>query len=221
LRALLILVLVVCAVIATYARLHDRLRRFVPMVRSRASPKQIDATVYSRPPAPRRRRPPTSPPLPPPPPLPAWHTVLSHDAEEQVLLEALRAQPDDAATRLVYADLLEQRGQLERAQFVRGTPMRLADRVVLATADDTWRAITSCAPIACPRDDCPGTWSALEPSSIDETLRRCRTCDQAVRHCRGAHASRKATARGELLVIELIPPRPLEREVGLHFDLKE
>lgn len=143
---------------------------------------------------------------PPPPPPPVWHAVLSPVSDEQTLLETLRAHPDDAATRLVYGDLLESRGRFAEAQFVRGAQLRTDERERLAQLEPSWRAITSCAPIACSRDDCPGTWSSLEPSPNDETLRTCRACEKTVRHCDGEAAS-AALARGELLVIEILPRR--------------
>lgn len=41
------------------------------------------------------------------------------DAIEQRLLDDIRQQPSDAATRAVYADWLEERGELARAEFLR------------------------------------------------------------------------------------------------------
>lgn len=160
----------------------------------------------------------------PAPPPPVWHTVLSRDAEEQAFLVALRAEPGDAGTRMVYADLLESRGELARAGFVRGAPMRLDYFLALAQTAPGWRAVTSCSRVGCPREDCPGAWSALAPSPIDETLRSCRTCDKAVRHCTGRQDTIDAIARGELVVVELAPPPPPPppaHEQKLDFDLSD
>jgi uncharacterized protein (TIGR02996 family) len=56
--------------------------------------------------------------------------VGSVDPTERSLLDALAAQPDDVGTRLVYADHLEQRGELARAEALRAeasTAAPLAD----------------------------------------------------------------------------------------------
>lgn len=39
--------------------------------------------------------------------------------EDQAFLQAIAEQPDDDAPRLIYADYLEERGQVERAEFIR------------------------------------------------------------------------------------------------------
>jgi uncharacterized protein (TIGR02996 family) len=46
-------------------------------------------------------------------------TARCSDRDEEPLLRALAADPSDHATRIVYADLLEQRGQLARAEYLR------------------------------------------------------------------------------------------------------
>ena len=40
-------------------------------------------------------------------------------SDEQALLRAIRAAPEDDTVRLVYADWLEENGQPERAEFIR------------------------------------------------------------------------------------------------------
>jgi uncharacterized protein (TIGR02996 family) len=40
-------------------------------------------------------------------------------SDEEALLRAIWAEPDDDAPRLVYAEWLEENGQSERAEFIR------------------------------------------------------------------------------------------------------
>ncbi len=112
---------------------------------------------------------------PPEPPPPRWSVELSSDPTERAFLEALRAKPDDEATRVVYADWLEQRGD-PRAALVR-------DRKAPLAGDADWRRIAACARVQCGRSNCWGEWHTFEAIENDEQLRRCQNCELAVRYC--------------------------------------
>src|SRR3569833_3213422 len=82
------------------------------MWKDRKQRSRIRRMIYGRP-APSR----VPPPRLPPPPLPA--DALAQDKSEAQLIEEVR----DDATRMVYADWLEQRGELIKASYVRGQPV--------------------------------------------------------------------------------------------------
>jgi uncharacterized protein (TIGR02996 family) len=108
-----------------------------------------------------------------PPPHAQFRTKLAAAPQEQEFLEKLRAHPDDAATRLVYADWLEQHGELAEARLVRG------DDVI--AGDSLWRAIASRPPIQrCANTACPGRWDQLAARRDDERMRTCGTCEKPV-----------------------------------------
>jgi uncharacterized protein (TIGR02996 family) len=92
-------------------------------------------------------------------PPPVWRAPpeLADDPTEQQLLAQLRDAPGDPATRLVYADWLEQRGEPGRAALVRHTGWPDA----LLHGTPAWRAIVAAAPIEdCTEPGCPAGWHA-------------------------------------------------------------
>jgi uncharacterized protein (TIGR02996 family) len=117
---------------------------------------------------------------------PVESNYVPRDAIEDGLLRAVAA--DDAASRVVYADWLEERGDAERAELTRlldaaaSPPSRRA--LELATRTDAcWRARVARSPIErCGRDDCPKRWSALAPTEHDGE-RRCHACHADVPYC--------------------------------------
>lgn len=142
-----------------------------------------ETIMLRNPPAPRRQ---IEPPTPPPIPRSRWRTVLSSDPTEQSFLVAIRARPDDSA-RAVYADWLEERGDSQRATFVRHEG-RLTDRRLLLGADDAeWRTIVSRTKPECARADCSGRWDTFAADPTDEQLRTCQNCALAVRYCATQH----------------------------------
>jgi uncharacterized protein (TIGR02996 family) len=178
------------------------------------------APTFQPPPVP--FRPPAVAPImiePPAPPEPVWHVVLSTDPAEQQLLEALRARPDDADTRLVYGDWLETRGDTARAQFVRGATLTTAEHDALVPVAPVWKAIASCSQIACARQTCPRRWSALAASPNDEARRTCHACLRVVHHCATFHELRDARDRGEMIVDDIITPSPPRQR--LDFDVSD
>jgi uncharacterized protein (TIGR02996 family) len=118
-----------------------------------------------------------APPLSPTP----WRAVLSDDPAEHGFLVPLRARPGDEGVRMVYADWLEQRGEVDGAQFVRHEGL-----VTQAVGDPSWRSIVSRGNIArCHQEGeaCPKRWDKLEARADDERGRTCATCHEVVRYC--------------------------------------
>jgi len=121
---------------------------------------------------------------------------------------AVRDAPDDLATRMVYADWLEQRGQVGKAEVVRlladppaeGTEemARLRDTVEGLPAD--WVATISRAPIdKCAvefRFQCPRAWDALATTDLAD-VRHCSQCDRQVFFCSSLEDVRTRGRRGE------------------------
>jgi uncharacterized protein (TIGR02996 family) len=147
---------------------------------------------------PRRAPPPT-----PPPPPPTIADVSLSDPAEHTLLAELRGDPANESTRLVYADLLEARGELARAQFVRGD--RDADPLeLIETSDFAWRTILSRDRIRCwGNESCPRTWDALAPCIDDDRRRDCASCRKPVRYCATIAEERACGERGECGVIDV------------------
>jgi uncharacterized protein (TIGR02996 family) len=125
---------------------------------------------------------------------PRWTTA---DATEAQLFEVLRDHPEDRSARLVYADHLEQRGELARAAYVReprnrpvGTPMW---RAVLA-AD----AVHRCARLGL---HCPARWAELAPTA-DDHVRTCADCARPVYYVTSIADARARGTRGDAIVLD-------------------
>ncbi len=136
---------------------------------------------------------------------------------EAALLDALRKEPGDVATRLVYADWLEEHGDASRAAFLRVESEPMA-------GDTRWRRITSRAPIAkCVTfaAPCPKRWDALASTGTDG-VRFCGECQKPVYFCASVDEARQrgkqhaciaidaAVARGEAEAAydtSMFPPR--------------
>jgi uncharacterized protein (TIGR02996 family) len=100
---------------------------------------------------------------------------VATEPTERDLLATLRANSRDDATREVYADWLEARGDLDRAGWLRGRAN--------AAGDTAWRMILARSAIThCARTDCPRTWDAFAPTAFDN-LRTCAACDHSVGYC--------------------------------------
>lgn len=162
------------------------------MWKDRKQRSRIRRMIYGRP-APSK----VPPPRLPQPPVPA--ASLAQNKSEAQLIEEIR----DDATRMVYADWLEQRGELIGASYVRGEPV---DRDALAEATSlTWRAEVSNA--AVPAHDCETVrWSELRVVPGDVLVRECPYCTQPVRYCANTGEQRISTARDELSVLDPAAP---------------
>ncbi|HWO20094.1 MAG TPA: FHA domain-containing protein [Kofleriaceae bacterium] len=140
---------------------------------------------------------------------------------ERELLDAI-ATGDDAS-RLVYADWLEGRGDHARAELLRlqhaldalppGAPgfQRATDRLreLAAGVDTAWRARIAKRPIeGCPAFDyaCPKRWSELAPTQLDG-VRHCGACDQPVYYCASVEEAREHAARGACVALDVTSPR--------------
>lgn len=148
--------------------------------------------------------------------------VIARDATEQQLLDAI-ARGDDAS-RGVYADWLEERGDPARAEFLRvqqalvacapeGEAFApLADRLreLASTIDVAWRSRVARPPIeGCPvafEVACPRRWSALAPTAT-EGVRYCGACRQEVHYCATIDEARALAASGQCVAIDIASPR--------------
>lgn len=129
--------------------------------------------------------------------------ILSADPVEQDFLTVLRAQPSDEATRMVYADWLEERGLTAKAELARLTEHLDTDRHRHA-CEIEWRAVVVRTPIEhCPKVGCPGRWDALAAVAADDFVRRCAVCTFRVSFC-GAHEDvRDAGQHGSAVVFDV------------------
>lgn len=146
---------------------------------------------------------------------------------EAGLLEAI--ERCDEHSRTVYADWLEERGELVRAEFLRiqqsvidepmDTPAQKAVfltrtrrmRELAASIDVEWRrrvarpAVEGCRlafEIPCKMD-----WGQLEPTDRPE-VRNCNTCRKAVHYCVSEQDAFDLAARGHCVVVDV-------RQVGI------
>jgi uncharacterized protein (TIGR02996 family) len=144
----------------------------------------------------RVRRPPSTVPIPrPAPPI----AELAHDRSEEQLLADLRTEPRDYATRMVYADWLEQRDETVKANFLR---QQLVEREVLMSMTDiAWRAVVSHAKV--PEHSCESLrWHELQAVADDPLVRACPYCTQLVRYCNNVDDQCAARARDELAIVD-------------------
>jgi uncharacterized protein (TIGR02996 family) len=128
-------------------------------------------------------------------------------AAELDLLAALRADPEDAAAREVYADWLDEHGRSGEAEFVRlqwlarenavtdteafsSAWMSHQPRAVLLRLRDlsplvepARRALVSRPTVMCRRTGCTSQWERLKPDGDSDLVRWCATCESAVEMC--------------------------------------
>jgi uncharacterized protein (TIGR02996 family) len=144
------------------------------------------------------------------------------DPREQSLLQA--AATGDAHSRVVYADWLEQHGELPRASF-----LRVQDQLVGMRPDDVrFGALTSqlsalaaqIAPgwriqIATPSVErcgaafdfrCPMTWSALQPTARDG-VRHCNSCQRDVYYALSVGEARAFARSGHCVALDAASAR--------------
>jgi uncharacterized protein (TIGR02996 family) len=141
---------------------------------------------------------------------------------EEGLLEGIARGDDNSRT--VYADWLEERGELARAEFVRlqqsiiDAPMATAAqrdafltrskrlRELAASIDVEWRmrvarpAVEGCRvafEIPCKMD-----WGTLEPTSRPD-VRKCNTCRKTVHYCVSEHEALQLAGHGHCVVVDV------------------
>jgi uncharacterized protein (TIGR02996 family) len=142
--------------------------------------------------------------------------TLDADPTESRLLAAIAH--NDAASRLVYADWLEERGEVRRAEF-----LRLQDAIVAMPPDDpqlldaTMRLRALAMDIDVPwrvkvarpivegclgfEVQCPREWGAMQPTSRTD-VRTCTGCQQHVHYCTSIEQARQHAVRRECIAID-------------------
>jgi uncharacterized protein (TIGR02996 family) len=148
---------------------------------------------------------------------------VTADPVEQRLLDAI-AQQNDANSRLVYADWLEQQGDVARAEFLRmqeflveADPDSLAFtlqttklREVASQIDMKWRhAVARPAVEGCNQRftvRCPKEWGSLAPTERPN-VRHCETCRKHVYYCATVAEARDRVERDECVAVDIIPKR--------------
>ncbi len=129
--------------------------------------------------------------------------ILSADPVEQGFLAVLRAQPSDEATRMVYADWLEERGLTAKAELVRLSEYLDTVRHRHACAIE-WRAVVVRTPIEhCSKVGCPRRWDALTAVAADDFVRRCEVCTSRVSFCGDFEDVREAGQHGSAVVFDV------------------
>jgi uncharacterized protein (TIGR02996 family) len=140
------------------------------------------------------------------------------DPIEEALIRAIEDR--DEASRLVYADWLEERGDATRAEFLRvqdtlaiGTDVERArhDRRLLelaTTIDVHWRArIAQPAIERCSFElECPKRWSELATTDHDG-VRFCNACEKNVHYCVSVAEAKAHARNGSCVALDLTSAR--------------
>jgi uncharacterized protein (TIGR02996 family) len=152
-------------------------------------------------------------------------------SDEAAFLSAILANPDDDAPRLIYADWLEERGDLAadaKAAFLRDTTAALTAQGRRAKAitkrlhqaadalPDEWLAVVSRLVLEkCSAEFefvCPKRWEKLTATD-DVKVRHCEQCQQSVHYCTSIPEARGHAMRGECVAVQLgLPRRPHDLE---------
>lgn len=125
--------------------------------------------------------------------------------EEAALVDGIVT--GDTASRVVYADWLEERGEVGRAaivrEFVAGARPDLEMLERLVPTNVRWRArVLEPAIEACPRGEaCVGHWGKLEGYRRAD-LRRCGACTKLVLYCVDVPQARAHVAAGGTVVFD-------------------
>jgi uncharacterized protein (TIGR02996 family) len=154
-------------------------------------------------------------------PVPIGAQVVAIRApEEQQLLDAIVAR--DEASRIVYADWLEARGEHDRAAFLR-TELELRDpsnqerqdrltnrlRELSTRVDLAWRSRVARPAIeGCPQFDfaCPKSWASLAATGR-EGIRHCSACKANVHYCASIEEARAHGAAGRCVALDITGAR--------------
>jgi uncharacterized protein (TIGR02996 family) len=151
--------------------------------------------------------------------------MQSHDREvawmndERPFLRQIINDPADEHHRLVYADWLEERGECDRAEFLRlecdlarlepTTPdyLRSNERFheLYARIDRKWLALLDRTDIDNCRlrfgFRCPLRWERLQPTAERE-VRFCTSCQKEVHHCHTIGSARVHAAMGHCVAVD-------------------
>jgi uncharacterized protein (TIGR02996 family) len=145
---------------------------------------------------------------------PSWNEASDGviDPVESALMDAIVT--GDTASRLVYADWLEERGDVGRAtivrEFVGGRRPNVEMLTWLVPTKLGWRArVLEPAIEACPRRaECVGHWGKLERIGR-ANLRRCGPCAKLVLYCVNAAQAREHVDAGGTVVFDPLVVRML------------
>jgi uncharacterized protein (TIGR02996 family) len=129
-------------------------------------------------------------------------------AEEAALVDAIVT--GDVASRLVYGDWLEARGDHARAEIVRrlaaGEKPDADLLLLLAPTNVRWRArvlepVIEHCPRAAGQGACPGHWGALERTGRAD-MRRCDRCAKLALYCVDTTQAEEHRAAGGVVVFD-------------------
>jgi uncharacterized protein (TIGR02996 family) len=145
-------------------------------------------------------------------------------SEEAAFLDALRKNPDDDVTRLVYADWLDEqgdRGNAAKSAFLRyqcqlaalpattrigGTRRRRLRRLANSVADADWLAVVSKPAIErCELKfafRCPKQWDKLT-ATWNDAVRFCAVCQRDVYYCQTIPEALGHAAQGHCVAVNL------------------
>ena len=139
------------------------------------------------------------------------------DPVEARLLADIGERPDDADTRLIYADWLEQHGALGRANFLRAqlALSQLADadpafhaavqavHALLPETDASWRTLVAqtrlenCTFVV----QCTKRWDMLTPTG-ESNVRHCGACQRSVHYAATSAQLRHHAEAGDCVVVD-------------------
>ena len=151
--------------------------------------------------------------------------------DEQSFLNAILAAPNDSAPRLIYADWLDEKNDLDsvaKATFLRSLETRDADpkglQRLAADLDPGWLAVVSRLPIEnCQEDQrnanevghkmvvrrlyghdyrCGRRWDELQVTN-ENGIRFCDTCNHHVHYCDTIMSAREHAAEGHCVAVDL------------------
>jgi uncharacterized protein (TIGR02996 family) len=137
--------------------------------------------------------------------------------DETAFIEAILADPEDEAPRLIYADWLEERGD-PRGEFLRvenelanlapgdgrGPNLRARLQQLRQGIGEEWLALIDRSRIEgcfCFSYECPKQWDQLQRTT-DPLARFCESCQQNVYHCSSVAQARRHAARGHCVAVD-------------------
>jgi uncharacterized protein (TIGR02996 family) len=157
-------------------------------------------------------------------------------SDEAAFLNAILANPEDDAPRLVYADWLDERGDPAseaKAAFLRalavlarpGGQGRHWRRVCQSARnlDNDWLAVVGKMPIeACPKTRCPGRWERLRATLVRRE-RACDQCRKTVYYCPTLIEGQDRAWEGRPVVVSITVSRsgPMSAPRGLPKDVTD
>ena len=140
---------------------------------------------------------------------------------DDVFLRTIQEKPNDDATRLIYADWLQERDDEQsalRAAFIRidcelaslpakdkcGGGLRKRRRELAARLDTDWLAVVSKLPIErCTfKFECPLRWENLRAVQGSDRERFCEKCEQNVHYCPSIQEAREHASLGHCVAVD-------------------